>query len=81
MAADSKRVIVPVADIKSAPQPQAGLLSQLVLGDDVLVLESVADFCRIQSVKDSYPPLLGVMWRNCHIISVCHEPLSILALI
>jgi len=48
------RVCVPVADIKSRPESQADLTSQLLFGDEVRVFKRCGDFCSIQALKDDY---------------------------
>jgi len=76
VAGEARRIIVPVADIKSAPNMQAGVMSQLVLGDDVLVFEGGEDFCFIQSSKDNYvgyvrtAALGGIAAKSTHYICV-----------
>jgi len=47
-------VAVPVADIKAAPSPEAGVDSQLLLGDAVVVFDKKDGWAWIQSVRDAY---------------------------
>jgi len=49
-----RRIGVPVADIKAKPQQDAGIVSQLLLGDELRILDSQGDFCLIKSLKDDY---------------------------
>jgi len=56
------RVRAPVADIKAKPQMDAGLTSQLLLGDEVQIIEKQDDFCLIKSVKDDY---VGYVASTC----------------
>jgi cell wall-associated NlpC family hydrolase len=48
------RIAVPVADLKRAPRPDAGLDSQLLFGDDVLVFEESEGWAWVQSERDGY---------------------------
>ena len=48
------RVAAPVLDLKNRPQPDAGLDTQLLIGDEVLVFEEAEGFCWLQSARDSY---------------------------
>lgn len=48
------RVAVPVLDLRDAPRPDAGLDSQLLAGDDVLVFEEAEGFAWVQAARDSY---------------------------
>lgn len=48
------RVSSAVLDLKSAPSANAGLDSQLVLGDEVLIFDEADGFAWVQSVRDSY---------------------------
>lgn len=47
-------VAVPVADLRGAPDRGAGLDTQLLLGDEVLVFDVAAGWCWVQAVRDSY---------------------------
>lgn len=47
-------VSVPVADIRTAPAPEAGLDSQLLLGDGVAVFDEGDGWAWIQSARDGY---------------------------
>lgn len=48
------RVAVPVLDLKGRPSPDAGLDTQLLIGDEVTVFEEAEGWCWIRSVRDSY---------------------------
>ena len=48
------RVSVPVLDMKSTPRPDAGLDTQLLAGDDVIVFEEAEGFAWVQAQSDSY---------------------------
>ena len=50
----SARVTAPVLDLKSAPRPDAGLDTQLLLGDEVLVFDEAEGFAWVQAVRDGY---------------------------
>jgi cell wall-associated NlpC family hydrolase len=45
---------VPVADMLAAPDAGAGLNTQLLLGDEVLVFEERGDWAWVQAVRDNY---------------------------
>lgn len=47
-------VAVPVLDLKSAPRPDAGLDTQLLLGDTVRVFEEAEGFAWVQAERDAY---------------------------
>lgn len=47
-------VAVPVADIKAAPAPEAGLDSQLLLGDVVAIFDERDGWAWVQSGRDAY---------------------------
>lgn len=47
-------VAVPVADIKAAPAPEAGVDSQLLLGDAVAVFDERDGWAWVQSARDAY---------------------------
>ena len=47
-------VAVPVADMKSAPAPEAGLDSQLLRGDAVAVFDEKDGWAWVQSARDAY---------------------------
>jgi len=57
-----RRVVVAVADMKMRAESQAPLMSQLLLGDDVLLFEQRSDFCFIQSCRDHY---VGYVATSC----------------
>lgn len=48
------RVAAPVLDLKSAPRPDAGLDTQLLMGEDVVVFEEAEGFAWIQAMRDGY---------------------------
>lgn len=48
------RISVPVADVRKAPRPDAGLNTQLLFGDDVLVFEETEGFAWLQAERDGY---------------------------
>ncbi|MEJ6781836.1 C40 family peptidase [Aminobacter sp. Piv2-1] len=48
------RVAVPVADVRKAPRPDAGLNTQLLCGDDVLVFDEAGGFAWLQAERDGY---------------------------
>lgn len=45
---------VPVLDMKPAPRPDAGIDTQLLMGDEVLVFEEAEGFAWVQAGRDSY---------------------------
>ena len=47
-------VAVPVADIKAAPAPEAGVDSQLLLGDAVAVFDEKDGWAWVQAARDAY---------------------------
>jgi cell wall-associated NlpC family hydrolase len=48
------RIAVPVADMRGAPRTDAGLSTQILQGDDVVVFEERDGWAWIQSERDSY---------------------------
>ncbi|KQU64293.1 peptidase P60 [Aminobacter sp. DSM 101952] len=48
------RVSAPVADMRKAPRPDAGLNTQLLHGDDVIVFEEADGFAWVQAERDGY---------------------------
>lgn len=48
------RVAAPVLDLRSAPSADAGLDSQLLLGDEVTVFDEADGFAWVQAARDSY---------------------------
>lgn len=48
------RIAVPVADMRGEPRRDAGLSTQLILGEDVTVFEEREGWAWIQSERDSY---------------------------
>lgn len=53
-AGRSARVAAPVADLRSAPRPDAGLDTQLLPGDEVEVFEEKEGWAWVQSMRDGY---------------------------
>src|SRR3546814_9109131 len=53
-SSDLARVGVPVADMLAAPDTGAGLNTQLLLGDEVLVFEERGDWAWVQAGRDNY---------------------------
>ncbi|UVC15621.1 C40 family peptidase [Mesorhizobium onobrychidis] len=48
------RIAASVADVRKAPRPEAGVNTQLLFGDDVLVFEDVEGWAWIQAERDGY---------------------------
>jgi cell wall-associated NlpC family hydrolase len=48
------RIAAPVADVRKAPRPDAGLNTQLLYGDEVLVFEETEGFAWLQAERDGY---------------------------
>jgi cell wall-associated NlpC family hydrolase len=48
------RIVASVADIRKAPRPDAGVNTQLLFGDDVLVFEDAEGWAWIQAERDGY---------------------------
>ncbi|MEO5759309.1 MAG: NlpC/P60 family protein, partial [Mesorhizobium sp.] len=48
------RVTAPVADVRKAPRPDAGINTQFLLGEDVLVFEDVEGWAWAQAERDGY---------------------------
>ncbi len=48
------RIAVPVADMRKAPRPDAGVNTQLLLGDDVTVFEEAEGWAWVQAERDGY---------------------------
>lgn len=48
------RISVPVADVRKAPRPDAGVNTQLLYGDDVQVFEETEGFAWLQAERDGY---------------------------
>lgn len=70
------RVAAPVLDLKSARRPDAGLDTQLLMGEDVLVFEDAEGFAWVQAARDGYVgyvPSAGLAERLAeptHVVSV-----------
>jgi cell wall-associated NlpC family hydrolase len=70
------RIAVPVADLRKAARPDAGLDSQILLGDDVRVFEESEGWAWVQAERDGYvgyvadtvfAPIAG---ETTHLVSV-----------
>ena len=48
------RIGAAVADVRKAPRPDAGLNTQLLYGDDVLVFDEADGFAWLQAERDGY---------------------------
>ena len=48
------RITAPVADMRKAPRPDAGVNTQLLFGDDVLVFDVAEGFAWVQAERDGY---------------------------
>ena len=48
------RISAPVADVRKAPRPDAGINTQLLYGDYVLVFEETEGFAWLQAERDGY---------------------------
>jgi cell wall-associated NlpC family hydrolase len=48
------RIAASVADVRKAPSPDAGVNTQLLFGDDVLVFEDVEGWAWLQAERDGY---------------------------
>ncbi|MBE1205707.1 NlpC/P60 family protein [Aminobacter carboxidus] len=48
------RISVPVADVRKAPRPDAGLNTQLLYGDEVVVFDDAEGFAWLQAGRDGY---------------------------
>lgn len=69
------RIGVSVADMLNAPDMGAGLNTQLLLGDDVLVFEEGPDWAWVQAVRDNY---VGYVSRTA-IEAIGVEPVHVVA--
>lgn len=49
-----KRIIVPVSDLRSKPEPTSGPQSQLLYGDEVTVFEQANGWSWVQALRDGY---------------------------
>ncbi|BAV49926.1 peptidase P60 [Mesorhizobium sp. 113-1-2] len=76
VAGRPSRISVPVADIRKAPKPDAGINTQALFGDDVLVFEDAEGWAWIQAERDGYvgyvaaAQLSGRDHAPTHIVSV-----------
>lgn len=48
------RIAAPVADLRKAPRPDAGVNTQALFGDDVLVFEDTEGWAWVQAERDGY---------------------------
>ncbi len=53
------RITASVADIRKAPRPDAGVNTQVLFGDDVLVFEEAEGWAWIQAERDGYVGYVG----------------------
>ncbi len=53
------RVVAPQAEMRSAPRGDAGLSTELLLGDDVLVFDEGEGWAWVQAVRDGYVGYVG----------------------
>lgn len=53
------RIAASVADIRKAPRPDAGVNTQVLFGDDVLVFEEAEGWAWIQAERDGYVGYVG----------------------
>jgi cell wall-associated NlpC family hydrolase len=53
------RIIASVADIRKAPRPDAGVNTQILFGDDVLVFEEAEGWAWVQAERDGYVGYVG----------------------
>ncbi len=54
VAGKPARISVPVADVRKAPKPDAGVNTQFLHGDEVLVFEEADGWAWVQAARDSY---------------------------
>ncbi|MEO3384825.1 NlpC/P60 family protein [Mesorhizobium sp. CAU 1741] len=66
------RVCVPVLDVKSAPRPDAGIDTQLLMGDAVTVFEEAEGFAWVQAERDSYVGYISSAGLDHHASSATH---------
>ena len=59
VAGRQARILSPVVDLRAAPRPDAGLLAQLLLGDDVVVFEEAEGWAWVQALRDGYVGYVG----------------------
>ncbi len=53
------RITIPVADLRKEPRPDAGLSTQLILGDDVTVFDEAEGWAWVQADRDGYVGYTG----------------------
>ena len=78
----SARITASVADVRKAPRPDAGVNTQLLFGDDVLVFEVAEGWAWIQAERDGYvgyvaDTMLGRRDMRQPILFRCRAPSSI----
>ncbi len=59
VAGRAARVVAPLAAMRSAPRADAGLSTELLLGDDVLVFDEGEGWAWVQAVRDGYVGYVG----------------------
>lgn len=59
VAGTPARIVVPVADVLKAPAEGAGINTQFLFGDDVLVFEKAGGFAWVQAERDGYVGYVG----------------------
>lgn len=64
-----REVVLPVADIRSAPRPDAGLDTQILLGDRVKVFDEESGWAWVQAERDGY-----VGYMACSALAEPGEP-------
>jgi cell wall-associated NlpC family hydrolase len=59
VAGRAARIVTPQAAMRSAPRSDAGLSTELLLGDDVLVFDEAEGWAWVQGVRDGYVGYVG----------------------
>lgn len=67
------RIISPIADIKKSPSFSSPVLSQILLGGEVLVFESKDNFCFIRSLEDGYVGYVACDHLNVNMRALTHR--------
>jgi len=76
VAGTPARIVVPVADVLKAPAEGAGINTQFLFGDDVLVFDKAGGFAWVQAERDGYvgyvreSDLAGRDGQPTHVVSV-----------
>ncbi|MCO5155730.1 MAG: NlpC/P60 family protein [Aquamicrobium sp.] len=70
------RVAAPVLDLRSAPRADAGLDTQLILGDEVRVFEEADGFAWVQAGRDSY---VGYVEAAGLVVPAVHAPTHVVS--